>query len=402
MVLVPRAVRPIVSALLVIGSAASLPAQSQNTVPANYRGPDTYGLCAYVIGDTTYYGRTFYTSSYFKPKAEQEIRAYAQTQAKGSPANAHCYWSYREGDLATLKETDRRLIGLPGHSAKGVDTDWTFHGATVGNGAASASTAQQATNTTRRITPYANQTGAVTNGSGVTNGSAYTSNNTRASSTANTYGSQAATQTTGTANSTAGTVAGSAVAGGMLGGSQQALSDAKNSAVTTAASGMTNMTTNAMGALSGGMQNMFHRKQANNNNGNGQAAAPTANLQPAVATSQPAGGMGMGLTAGDGAQMPAQAGAAASALAIDGVVADVSGSDVIINVGQQAGVQPGTVLAVMHPQRTVNDPVTGKPLRVIEGQVGELRITSVDATSATGTFTGQGVPVVGDKVHNKR
>jgi hypothetical protein len=87
---------------------------------------------------------------------------------------------------------------------------------------------------------------------------------------------------------------------------------------------------------------------------------------------------------------------------VEGVVADVSGSDVIVNVGQAAGVRPGSVLTVMHPQRTVNDPVTGKPLRTIESQVGELRITSVDANSASGTFAGQGVPVVGDKVHSKR
>jgi curli biogenesis system outer membrane secretion channel CsgG len=91
----------------------------------------------------------------------------------------------------------------------------------------------------------------------------------------------------------------------------------------------------------------------------------------------------------------------ADAVPISGMVADVSGADIIINVGTTAGVQVGTKLTVMHPVRTVKDPATGKIIRTIENAVGDLTITSADATSAVGTFSGGAKPVVGDSVHSK-
>jgi hypothetical protein len=88
----------------------------------------------------------------------------------------------------------------------------------------------------------------------------------------------------------------------------------------------------------------------------------------------------------------------AAAIPVAGLVADVSGSDIIINVGTSGGVQVGAKLDVMHPVRTVKDPATGKVLRSIENKVGELTVTSADATSATGKFSGSMVPKVGDSV----
>jgi curli biogenesis system outer membrane secretion channel CsgG len=96
---------------------------------------------------------------------------------------------------------------------------------------------------------------------------------------------------------------------------------------------------------------------------------------------------------GDAGKLPT-----AEAQPISGMVADVAGTDIIINVGKQAGVMVGTKLSVMHPVRTVKDPSTGKVLRTIENQVGELTITSADASSAVGTFSGATKPVVGDTV----
>jgi len=46
----------------------------------------------------------------------------------------------------------------------------------------------------------------------------------------------------------------------------------------------------------------------------------------------------------------------------------------------------------------VKDPTTGKPLRSIENALGQLTITSVDATSAVGTFSGTGPLKTGDTV----
>ena len=88
----------------------------------------------------------------------------------------------------------------------------------------------------------------------------------------------------------------------------------------------------------------------------------------------------------------------AHAAPVAGLVADVSTNDIIINVGSQAGVKVGDTLMVTRVSRVIKDPATGQPLRSIEDQVGQIKITSVDATSAVGTFSGQGSPKTGDAV----
>ena len=88
----------------------------------------------------------------------------------------------------------------------------------------------------------------------------------------------------------------------------------------------------------------------------------------------------------------------AAAIPVIGLIADVAGSDIIINVGTSGGVVVGAKLAVMHPVRVVKDPTTGKVLRAIENKVGDLTITSADATSAVGKFEGAAKPAVGDTV----
>jgi curli biogenesis system outer membrane secretion channel CsgG len=86
-------------------------------------------------------------------------------------------------------------------------------------------------------------------------------------------------------------------------------------------------------------------------------------------------------------------------VAVNGLVADASAPDsVIINVGSGAGVKVGDKLNVSRVVRVVKDPTTGKPLRSIENPVGTLTITSVDAGSAVGTFSGSGAPKTGDTV----
>ncbi len=88
----------------------------------------------------------------------------------------------------------------------------------------------------------------------------------------------------------------------------------------------------------------------------------------------------------------------APTVSVAGLVADASTADVIINVGSQAGVKVGDKLAVSRVVRVVKDPTTGKPLRSIENPVGQLTVTSVDATSAVGSFSGTGKPQTGDTV----
>jgi curli biogenesis system outer membrane secretion channel CsgG len=86
---------------------------------------------------------------------------------------------------------------------------------------------------------------------------------------------------------------------------------------------------------------------------------------------------------------------------VNGLVADASTSDIIINVGSSAGVKVGDKLLITRVVRVIKDPATGKPLRSIEDPVGQLTITSVDATSAVGSFSGSGKPQTGDTVKSQ-
>lgn len=88
----------------------------------------------------------------------------------------------------------------------------------------------------------------------------------------------------------------------------------------------------------------------------------------------------------------------AAPVVVNGLVADASTADVIINVGSKSGVKVGDKLNVTRVVRVVKDPATGKPLRSIEDPVGQLTITSVDSDSAVGSFSGPGKPQTGDTV----
>jgi hypothetical protein len=99
-------------------------------------------------------------------------------------------------------------------------------------------------------------------------------------------------------------------------------------------------------------------------------------------------------------QLEAKAGALPTkTVTIDGLVADAAADGtMIINVGSNAGVKVGDKLQVRRATRKITDPATGKVIRVVEDNVGEVTITEVDATSAVGKFSGAGKPQVGDTV----
>lgn len=85
---------------------------------------------------------------------------------------------------------------------------------------------------------------------------------------------------------------------------------------------------------------------------------------------------------------------------VEGLVADVTGGTLILNVGTSAGVKVGDRLQIRRPVREVKDPATGKVLRRIEDTIGEVVITEADESSSVGTFTGSSPAKVGDKVAN--
>jgi curli biogenesis system outer membrane secretion channel CsgG len=86
---------------------------------------------------------------------------------------------------------------------------------------------------------------------------------------------------------------------------------------------------------------------------------------------------------------------------ISGLVADVSGNSLILNVGSKSGVRVGDVLQITRVVRTVKDPATGKVIKSITNKIGDAKVTEVDENSATVIFTGTDVPKVGDAVSNQ-
>jgi hypothetical protein len=81
---------------------------------------------------------------------------------------------------------------------------------------------------------------------------------------------------------------------------------------------------------------------------------------------------------------------------VSGLVADVSGKTLIVNVGRKAGLKVGDKLEIGRAVRTVKDPATGKVIKTITNKIGEAVVTEIDDDSATVTFTGTTPPKVGD------
>ncbi len=81
---------------------------------------------------------------------------------------------------------------------------------------------------------------------------------------------------------------------------------------------------------------------------------------------------------------------------VSGLVADVEGNTLILNVGTKAGVKVGDHLEILHKGKEIRDPATGKVLKTINTKLGDITITEADEASATGTFSGPMPPKVGD------
>ncbi len=81
---------------------------------------------------------------------------------------------------------------------------------------------------------------------------------------------------------------------------------------------------------------------------------------------------------------------------VEGVVADVTGSTLILNVGTAAGLKVGDQLEIARKVKDIKDPTTGKVIRSVVSKLGTLTVTEADASSAVGNFSGSGAPKVGD------
>ena len=82
----------------------------------------------------------------------------------------------------------------------------------------------------------------------------------------------------------------------------------------------------------------------------------------------------------------------------EGLIADVSGNTVVLNIGRSSGVQPGEKLDVLRSVRTVRDPQTQKVIRTIEDRIGEATLTEIDDSSSLATLSPGVSAKVGDRV----
>lgn len=86
---------------------------------------------------------------------------------------------------------------------------------------------------------------------------------------------------------------------------------------------------------------------------------------------------------------------------VSGLVADVTGNTLVLNVGSKGGVKVGDQLTVSRKVKDVKDPSTGAVIKTIVNQVGTATVTEVDEGSATATFNGSAPAKVGDVVKNQ-
>ena len=87
-------------------------------------------------------------------------------------------------------------------------------------------------------------------------------------------------------------------------------------------------------------------------------------------------------------------------VSLNGLVADVSGNSLVLNIGSRSGVKVGDKLTVSRVGREIRDPATGKVIRRVEERLGEVTISEVDEASAVGNYSGTGAVKVGDAVRN--
>jgi curli biogenesis system outer membrane secretion channel CsgG len=83
-------------------------------------------------------------------------------------------------------------------------------------------------------------------------------------------------------------------------------------------------------------------------------------------------------------------------IVLDGLVADVNGNTLVLNIGSKAGVKVGDTLQIKRIGREIRDPATGRVIRRAEDYLGQLTITEVDELSAVGRFSGSAKPKIGD------
>lgn len=86
------------------------------------------------------------------------------------------------------------------------------------------------------------------------------------------------------------------------------------------------------------------------------------------------------------------------AVEVTGLVADVDGNTMVLNVGRRAGVKVGDRLTVERAGREIKDPATGRVIRRVTSSVGIVRITEADDESSVASVVSGSDFKVGDSV----
>ncbi len=85
-------------------------------------------------------------------------------------------------------------------------------------------------------------------------------------------------------------------------------------------------------------------------------------------------------------------------ITVEGVVASVDGSQIVLNVGSKAGIKAGDQFNVERVTKEIKDPTTGAVIRRLSSTVGVIKATDVDETSAIcDVVSGSGFKI-GDKI----
>ncbi|MBU2884549.1 CsgG/HfaB family protein [Gilvimarinus agarilyticus] len=78
------------------------------------------------------------------------------------------------------------------------------------------------------------------------------------------------------------------------------------------------------------------------------------------------------------------------------LLADVAGSDIILNAGSGAGLKSGQTLTVKRKGREIKDPATGAVLKVTYKTIGKIKLTSAESSYAEATVVSGSDFKVGD------
>jgi curli biogenesis system outer membrane secretion channel CsgG len=86
---------------------------------------------------------------------------------------------------------------------------------------------------------------------------------------------------------------------------------------------------------------------------------------------------------------------------VRGMVADVDGKSLVLNVGKAQGLNVGDRLRILRVTRTVKDPATGKVLREVTDEVGTCQVVELDDSSCVANVISGTAIQVNDLIRNQ-